>query len=107
MQQLYKIQKHLNYVDSTYIARSQAGYPIARSQWTNLLKRICQRANIDKPISPHELRHTYATLCLSQGVSLLALSKQMGHANMQETHRYIHLLKKEEEQAQEIIEDLY
>lgn len=67
---------------------------------------ICQLAKIEKPISPHELRHTYATVCISKGVNPLVVSRRMGHANLEQTYGYVHLLKDVEKEADELLEDL-
>ena len=106
MCELKRIQEHLDYVDKKHIARSPDGYPFSNSTWDNLLKKVCKLAKVDKPISPHELRHTYATVCISQGVNVLAVSKRMGHSSIEQTYKYVHLLKDVESEADEILEDL-
>lgn len=71
-----------------------------------MLKQICELAKIDKPISPHKLRHTNATVCITKGVNLLVVSELMGHASLQQTSDYVHLLKDVVEEANELIENL-
>lgn len=106
MQELKRIHEHLEYVDKKNIARTPNGTPLHKSTWTSLLKQICELAEIDKPISPHELRHTYATVCIAKGVNLLVVSELMGHASIQQTSDYVHLLKDVVKEANELIENL-
>lgn len=56
------------------------------------LKEIATICNIDKYLTTHVARHTYATICLSQGVSLKNVSKMLGHASVKMTERYARVL---------------
>jgi site-specific recombinase XerD len=49
---------------------------------------LAQRASIDRHISAHSLRHTFATIALDAGVSLHSLQDSMGHADPRTTRRY-------------------
>ena len=52
----------------------------------------CLRANVKK-IRLHDLRHSCASLLLSRGVSIVAVSRQLGHANVTQTlNTYAHLM---------------
>lgn len=64
------------------------GRPLAeiKTAWRKVLKR----AGI-KNFRIHDLRHTFASFCLSQGVDLYTLSKLLGHRNITTTARYAHL----------------
>lgn len=56
------------------------------------LKEIATICKINKHLTMHTARHTYATLCLSQGVSLKNVSKMLGHASVKMTERYARVL---------------
>ena len=56
------------------------------------LKEIATICKIDKYLTTHVARHTYATVCLSQGVSLKNVSKMLGHASVKMTERYARVL---------------
>lgn len=67
--------------------------PIPCNQVMNrYLKEIAEICKINKHLTMHTARHTYATLCLSQGVSLKNVSKMLGHANVKMTERYARVL---------------
>jgi site-specific recombinase XerD len=67
--------------------------PIPSNQVMNrYLKEIATICKIDKYLTNHVARHTYATVCLSQGVSLKNVSKMLGHASVKMTERYARVL---------------
>ncbi len=67
--------------------------PIPCNQVMNrYLKEIVEICKINKHLTMHTARHTYATLCLSQGVSLKNVSKMLGHASVKMTERYARVL---------------
>lgn len=67
--------------------------PVPCNQVMNrYLKEIATICNINKHLTMHTARHTYATLCLSQGVSLKNVSKMLGHASVKMTERYARVL---------------
>ena len=67
--------------------------PIPCNQVMNrYLKEIATICKINKHLTMHTARHTYATLCLSQGVSLKIVSKMLGHASVKMTERYARVL---------------
>lgn len=67
--------------------------PIPCNQVMNrYLKEIATICKINKHLTMHTARHTYATVCLSQGVSLKNVSKMLGHASVKMTERYARVL---------------
>lgn len=67
--------------------------PIPCNQVMNgYLKEIATICKINKHLTMHTARHTYATLCLSQGVSLKNVSSMLGHASVKMTKRYARVL---------------
>lgn len=60
-----------------------------------LFKRVAKKAglrNADKPrkVTPHKLRHSYATRLLEAGATILEVSELLGHASIQTTQTYVH-----------------
>jgi len=65
------------------------------SQVTNrLIKRCCKLANIDKSISLHCGRHTFATICINLGISIEVIQSMLGHTRLATTLIYSKLLDK-------------
>jgi len=67
------------------------------------LSELCESIGI-RNISFHSLRHTHASILLYQGVSLMAVSRRLGHANTATTQNiYIHIIKEMENKEKELI----
>jgi site-specific recombinase XerD len=69
----------------------KGGYllPVLCNQKMNeYLKEIAELCGIEKDISTHTGRHTFATLALNNGVSLENVSKMLGHSSIKMTKRY-------------------
>jgi integrase/recombinase XerD len=56
-----------------------------------IVRRVANRAVISKPVSPHELRHTWAVTCIKKGVNLRALQYLLGHDRLGTTEIYLNL----------------
>lgn len=67
---------------------TSTGRPWQRSEAFRTVQRLARRAGIEGRISPHSLRHTFATIALDSGTSLHALQDSMGHADPRTTRRY-------------------
>jgi integrase/recombinase XerC len=59
----------------------------------DLLHKYCQQAGITKHISPHSLRHTFASYKAQSGVSPFQLKEWLGHARLDTTSIYVHMAK--------------
>ncbi|MCQ1988049.1 tyrosine-type recombinase/integrase [Arthrobacter sp. zg-Y844] len=64
------------------------GKPWNRSEVFRTIQRLTHKAGIEGQISPHSLRHTFATIALDSGTTLHDLQDSMGHADPRTTRRY-------------------
>lgn len=67
------------------------GRPIDRIMVWRMIKRYAKGAGITKSISPHTLRHSFATHLLDNGADLRVIQEMLGHANISSTDRYTHV----------------
>lgn len=74
-----------------YIFLSRLGKPIDRKMVFVLIKNAAKDAGIMKNISPHTLRHSFATHLLEGGANLRAIQAMLGHESLMTTEMYMHL----------------
>lgn len=70
---------------------SRTGRPLDRIQLWRLVKQYATRAGITSDISPHSLRHSFATHLLAGGADLRQVQEMLGHASIQTTQIYTHV----------------
>ncbi len=77
---------------TNHLFLNQTGLPISRQKIYTIIKNLGKK--IDKTISPHTLRHSFATHMLENGADLRVVQELLGHSDVSTTQLYTHISKK-------------
>ncbi len=92
------VVKYLNEVrdlfhgkDSKYLFLNRQGKPLSRVYFFKQIRKYAKSVGIETQISPHTLRHCFATHMLEGGAELRAVQEMLGHTNIATTQIYTHI----------------
>jgi integrase/recombinase XerD len=77
--------------DALWVFVSRAGKGLTREMLWVLVKKYVRRAGLNARVSPHTLRHSFATHLLAGGADLRTVQELLGHSNIRTTQQYTHV----------------
>lgn len=89
------VQKEYN--DTLFL--NNRGKQLTRAMVFTIIKKLANEINLNKTISPHTFRHSFATHLLENGADLRAIQMMLGHESITTTEIYVHLDKKQLKKA--------
>ncbi|GAB3052473.1 site-specific tyrosine recombinase XerD [Virgibacillus ainsalahensis] len=96
------VENYLQFARGTLVKRqkdenvlfvNQHGRPLSRQGFWKILKSAAKEADIKKTITPHTLRHSFATHLLENGADLRIVQEMLGHVDISTTQVYTHVTK--------------
>lgn len=86
-------RKHAK-VETDAIFLNRWGDPLSCQAVRELIRKYCRKAKIQRNITPHAFRHTFASLLLEEGVELRYIQEFLGHSSITTTQIYLHTSEK-------------
>ena len=77
--------------DTTWVFVSRGGKKLGREMLWILVKKYVKRAGLNSKVSPHTLRHSFATHLLAGGADLRTVQELLGHSSIRTTQQYTHV----------------
>jgi site-specific recombinase XerD len=95
------------YRPNMYLFEGQKGGKYSAESVSKILKQAGKKAGIIRTITPHMLRHSFATHLLEQGTDLRYIQELLGHASSKTTEIYTHVSKKAIDKIKNPIDDFF
>lgn len=91
------INNYVNKINTNihYLFTKSNGKPINRVEVYNIIRKYAEKVNINKKITPHVIRHTFATHMIQNDADVLTVKTILGHSKLSTTQLYTHLNKKD------------
>ncbi|MBQ8891785.1 MAG: tyrosine recombinase [Bacilli bacterium] len=91
LEKYLKVYKELNKKNTDYLILNQKGDKLTPAGISYILNQIILKISFNKHITPHMLRHSFATHLLNNGCDLLTVQELLGHASISTTGIYTHV----------------
>lgn len=82
-------------INTNYLFIDKRGKPIKRDNFYHILQKLVQNSGLQKHISPHTLRHTFATHLLANNADIRSIQEMLGHSDISTTTIYTHVSKRQ------------
>ena len=86
-----ELENYSKFGESEVLFLSQRGGKLSTSTIQKIIKNFSKKAGLKKNISPHTLRHSFATHLLETGIDLKIIQKLLGHSDIRTTQIYLHI----------------
>lgn len=90
-QEHYRNHLQVKRIHEDYIFLNRNGRPLTRVMIFTIIKQLAALAGINKSVSPHTLRHSFATHLIEGGADLRAVQEMLGHESILTTEIYTHI----------------
>lgn len=97
---------YATYGPKEYFVENPKGGPYSPTTIRSFLKKSCKLAGITKHVTPHTLRHSYATHLMEQGTGLRHIQELLGHTRPETTMIYTHVTRKDLEQINSPLDNI-
>jgi site-specific recombinase XerD len=91
LREYYRWMRPETYLFPGTVNHSRADKPITPKVVWQAVREACTRAGIKKRVSPHSIRHCFATHLLESGADLRSIQMMLGHSDLEATTVYLHL----------------
>lgn len=103
---LNEIKNQIKKTDSEYLFSKKDKTKLSTRNIQKIIKNTSKKANINKDVTPHKLRHSYATHLLDEGTDIRLIQELLGHASISTTQIYTHVSKEQLKKIKSPIENL-
>lgn len=100
-------QYYKEYRSKEYLFEGQNGGKYSPTSVANVLKKAAFKAGIRKTVTPHMLRHSFATHLLEQGTDLRYIQEILGHESSKTTEIYTHVSENAIDKIKNLLDDFF